>query len=304
MTFALSTVAYQDQRLACLEVEGRYFPLARMAADAGELALPIDLIGIFQAWSVHFPTLERVAAHCRRTPDAALAPEQLTVVAPLQYPGKVLCAGANYYDHLQEMGVADLRKEAQRQFFFFKPPRSAVVGPGATVVYPRGSEMFDWEVELALVIGKPCKRLTMETALDAVAAYTVAIDFSARDFNMAPNTFYKLDWVAGKAQDTSCPLGPRLIPAAFLPNAQDLSLKLSVNGVLKQDARTSGMVFDIREQLVRLSNIMTLDAGDVLLTGTPAGVGFPKRTFLQPGDCVEAEIESIGKLAVTITEPQ
>lgn len=228
--------------------------------------------------------------------------ESAHLLTPLQYPGKVLCTGANYYDHLVEMGVQDVRKEAQRLFYFFKPPRNALVGPGSIVAMPLGTTMFDWEVELALVIGRRSKRLTLDNALDAVAAYTIAIDFSARDFNHAPDTFYKLDWVAGKAQDTCCPLGPWLVPAEFISDPHDLALQLSVNGDIKQDARTSGMVFDIREQLVNLSNIMTLDPGDVLLTGTPAGVGFPKRSFLHVGDRVEARIEGIGVLAVTIGE--
>jgi 2-keto-4-pentenoate hydratase/2-oxohepta-3-ene-1,7-dioic acid hydratase in catechol pathway len=152
--------------------------------------------------------------------------------------------------------------------------------------------MFDGEVELAAVIGKRARNLAMESALDA-----------ARDLNQAPNTFYKLHWVAGKAQDTCCPLGPRLVPAVFVGNPQDLALRLSVNGEVKQNARTSGMIFDLREQLVILSSIMTLDPGDVVLTGTPAGVGFPKKTFLKVGDRVDAEIESIGTLSVEIGEP-
>jgi len=224
------------------------------------------------------------------------------ILTPLQYPGKVLCAGANYYDHIAEMGVPDVRKEAQRLFFFFKPPRNALVGPGRTVRYPADSKMFDWEVELAAVIGRSARRLTMANALEHVAAYTIGIDLSARDLNRAPETFYKLDWVAGKAQDTCCPLGPRLVPAKFIRDPQDLALKLSVNGEVKQNARTSGMIFDLREQLVTLSAIMTLDPGDVVLTGTPAGVGLPKKTFLKVGDRVDAEIESIGKLTVEIGE--
>ena len=119
-----------------------------------------------------------------------------------------------------------------------------VVGPGAVVAHPLRSQMFDWEIELALVIGKRSRRLTLDNALEAVAAYTVAIDLSARDFNQAPNTFYKLDRVAGKAQDSCCSLGPRLVPAAFVRDPHDLALGLSVNGERKQDARTSDM--DVR----------------------------------------------------------
>lgn len=293
MSFALSTVEHTGKVLGCIEINDRFYPLE--SAGAG---LPGDLMTLFASWDKYFPMLQKLALQC--VPSDGLARSEVKVLAPLLYPGKVVCAGANYYDHLAEMGVADLRKESQRLFFFFKPSRSAVVGHEATVQYPLGCEMFDWEVELAVVIGKRSRRLTLDNALDSVAAYTVAIDLSARDFNSAPNTFYKLDWVAGKAQDACCPLGPRLVPAAFITDPQDLAIKLSVNGAVKQDARTSGMVFDIREQLVTLSNIMTLDAGDVVLTGTPAGVGFPKRTFLKTGDRIDAQIEAVGALSVVV----
>lgn len=297
MSFGLVTVERQGKSVGCITVDGRCHALASAPAALG---LPSDVMALFGAWDRHFEALQRYAASCR--PADGWPVDELRHLAPLQYPGKVLCAGANYFDHLAEMGVPDLRKQAQRLFFFFKPPRNAVVGHGAVVEMPLGTQMFDWEIELALVIGKRSKRLTLDDALDAVAAYSVAIDFSARDFNRAPETFYKLDWVAGKAQDSCCPLGPALVPAAFVADPQDLALRLSVNGEVKQDARTSGMVFDIREQLVTLSNIMTLDPGDVVLTGTPAGVGFPKGTFLKPGDKVQAQIERIGTLAVTIGE--
>lgn len=281
--FALATVESGGKAVACFESGGRFYPLGQ------------DLMSLLADWD--FRKVEALRA--RATTE--IKPER--VLTPLQYPGKVLCAGANYYDHIAEMGVQDLRKEAQRLFFFFKPPRNALVGPGRTVQYPRASKMFDWEVELAAVIGTRARNLAPENALDAVAAWSIGIDLSARDLNQAPNTFYKLDWVAGKGQDTCCPLGPRLVPAAFVGNPQDLALKLSVNGEVKQNARTSGMIFDLREQLVLLSSIMTLDPGDVVLTGTPAGVGFPKKTFLKVGDRVDAEIESIGTLSVEIGEP-
>jgi 2-keto-4-pentenoate hydratase/2-oxohepta-3-ene-1,7-dioic acid hydratase in catechol pathway len=298
MTFALTTVESEGAALACVEIDGRLHPLADAPAEYG---LPADLMSLFARWDALQDALGRFAASCRDR--AGLDAGRARRLAPLQFPGKVLCAGANYYDHLAEMGVPDLRKEAQRLFFFFKPPRNALVGDQETVPYPADTRMFDWEIELAAVIGRRSRRLTMENAMDAVAAYSVAIDLSARDLNQAPDTFYKLDWVAGKAQDGCCPLGPRLMPARFVSDPQDLRMTLRVNGKTRQDARTGGMVFDIREQLVRLSSIMTLDPGDVLLTGTPAGVGFPSRTFLAPGDRIEAEIESIGTLRVAIGDP-
>lgn len=288
--YALATVEHQGRTHACIERDGRFLPLAQSG-------LPDTLVGLFGRWAELAPALERAAASA---PAGGWSASEVRVLTPLQYPGKVLCAGANYYDHLKEMGVQDLRKEAQRLFFFFKPPRNALVGPGKTVRYPARTKMFDWEIELAAVIGRRARDLALENALDCVAGYSVAIDLSARDLNQAPDTFYKLDWVAGKAQDTCCPLGPRIVPAALVGNPHDLALELTVNGETKQSARTSGMIFDLREQLALLSSIMTLDPGDVLLTGTPAGVGFPKRTFLQPGDRIAATIERIGTLEVEI----
>lgn len=286
MTYALMTVEIDGVATGCAEIDGALYRLS-------DLGAPATVAALFDDWP-------RWSKHLASAPKATALPAGLKVLAPLQFPGKILCAGANYYDHSAEMGVTDLRKEAQRLFFFFKPPRNAVVGPGATVRKPIGTKAMDWEVELALVIGKTARNVSEADAMSHVAAYTVAIDFSARDHNRAPETFYKLDWVAGKGHDTCCPMGPRLVPADGLQDAMDLALKLSVNGVVKQDARTSGMIFNIAEQIATASRIMTLDPGDVILTGTPAGVGAPKGTFLSVGDAVEAEIEGIGKLAVVI----
>ncbi len=294
-TWSLTTIAAPGGPLACVEYGGRLYRLEKSLARAG-LAGMSSVATLFADWP-------RVAAALDGLrPDPADSVDEATRLAPLLYPGKILCAGANYYDHCAEMGVTDLRKEAQRLFFFMKPPRNAVVGGGATVRKPLDTKAMDWEVELAAVIGRTARAVRVEEALSHVAAYTVAIDFSARDLNRAPETFYKLDWVAGKAHDTCCPMGPRLVPAAAVGDPHDLALRLSVNGAVKQDARTSGMIFSIAEQIATASRIMTLDPGDVILTGTPAGVGAPKGTFLSVGDRVVAEIETIGTLDVTIIE--
>lgn len=298
MTYALATIEHQGRELACLEVKGRYLPLTSLPSGAG---LPATIVDLFDDWPRYQLMLEQSAA--TSPAGAGIAASEVRVLAPLRYPGKVLCAGANYYDHLAEMGMPGAKKEDQRLFFFMKPPRNAVVGPGATVRMPLGTRAFDWEIELAAVIGKRARNVSVEEALSHVAAYTVSIDFSARDHNRAPETFYKLDWVAGKANDTCCPIGPRLIPASAIGNPQDLALKLWVNGELKQNGRSSQMIFGIAEQIAIASRIMTLDPGDLLLTGTPAGVGVPKQTFLKVGDRVDAEIEGIGTLSVSIQEP-
>jgi 2-keto-4-pentenoate hydratase/2-oxohepta-3-ene-1,7-dioic acid hydratase in catechol pathway len=294
-SWSLTTIAAAGGPLACVEQDGRLFRLQAVLARAGVPGMT-SVAALFADWPRAAAALDALR------PDPADAVDQAPRLAPLLYPGKILCAGANYYDHCAEMGVTDLRKEAQRLFFFMKPPRNAVVGPGATVRKPLDTRAMDWEVELAAVIGRTARAVSVADALSHVAAYTVAIDFSARDLNRAPETFYKLDWVAGKAHDTCCPMGPRLVPAAAVADPQDLALKLSVNGAVKQDARTSGMIFSIAEQIAVASRIMTLDPGDVILTGTPAGVGAPKGTFLSVGDRVVAEIEKIGSLDVTIME--
>ncbi|MBL8661383.1 MAG: fumarylacetoacetate hydrolase family protein [Candidatus Odyssella sp.] len=302
MTFALATAEIDGRPEACLQTGGKLYPVAAAAARLGLHGLGGNLVALFDEWDKSFAALSALAA---KAPGACadLARGSAPLLAPLRYPGKVLCAGANYYDHIAEMGVQDTRKEAQRLFFFFKPPRNAVVGPGRTVRMPLDTKAMDWEIELAAIIGRPARAVSEKDAMAAVAAYTVAIDFSARDLNRVPESFFKLDWVAGKANDTCCPMGPAVVPAAFLEDPQDLPLLLKVNGETKQNARTSGMIFSIAEQIAKLSRIMTLDPGDVVLTGTPAGVGAPKSTFLKVGDKVDATIDGIGTLSVEIMPP-
>ena len=295
--WALATIS-ADAPVACIEVAGRPYRLATALPRVGHAPVS-GLIALFADWPRAHAALSAIA----RAPDAADIVPEGPRLAPLLYPGKILCAGANYFDHLAEMGMPGAKKQDQRLFFFMKPPRNAVVGEGASVRMPIGTNAFDWEVELAAVIGTRARNVSVDAALAHVAAYTVAIDFSARDHNRAPETFYRLDWVAGKANDTCCPLGPRLVPAQAIADPQDVGLKLWVNGALKQDGRSTDMIFTLAEQIATASRIMTLDPGDVLLTGTPAGVGAPKKTFLAVGDRVDAEIEHVGRLSVTIQPP-
>jgi 2-keto-4-pentenoate hydratase/2-oxohepta-3-ene-1,7-dioic acid hydratase in catechol pathway len=293
--WSLATFAQGDQAVAALEVGGVAYRLAPSLARVG-LAGQDSVLGLFSDWARSLSALNAAASQVQ-------AADQITAasrLAPVLYPGKILCAGANYYDHLAEMGMPGAKKEDQRLFFFMKPPRNAVVGEGKTVHMPINTQAFDWEVELALVIGKTARNVSVEQALSHVAAYTVAIDFSARDHNRAPETFYKLDWVAGKGHDTCCPMGPRLIPAHQFGDPQQAALKLAVNGALKQNGHAKDMIFSVAEQIATASRIMTLDPGDVLLTGTPAGVGVPHKTFLSVGDQVDADIEGIGRLSVAI----
>ena len=293
--WALATLESDGKPVACIERDGVCYRLAPSLARVGLGGID-NVAALFGDWERARAALD-AAAQKLDPADKVVGTRRL---APLLYPGKILCAGANYFDHLAEMGMPGAKKEDQRLFFFMKPPRNAVVGEGPTVHVPIGTKAFDWEIELALVIGKAARNVSVATALDHVAAYSVAVDFSARDHNRAPETFYKLDWVAGKANDTCCPMGPRLVPAAVIPDPQNIGLKLWVNDELKQNGRSTDMIFTVAEQIATASRIMTLDPGDVLLTGTPAGVGVPKQTFLRPGDRVDAEIENVGRLSVTI----
>jgi 2-keto-4-pentenoate hydratase/2-oxohepta-3-ene-1,7-dioic acid hydratase in catechol pathway len=227
------------------------------------------------------------------------------------YPGAIFCAGANYRDHAEEMArVAgtplekDQRELGLSPWHFIKTARASVVGPGAAVKLPAFSKMVDWEVELAAVIGRPAKDVPVERALAHVAGYTVAHDVSARDVGRRPHlpdaSPFKTDWLSQKCFDGSCPLGPWITPARDIKDPQALAMKLWVNDELMQDSNTSRMIFSTAEQIAQLSTRVTLWPGDLVLTGTPAGVGMARRRFLKAGDTVRLWIDGIGELRHTM----
>lgn len=219
------------------------------------------------------------------------------ITAPLTYPGKVLCAGANYHSHVAEMGGAAADPAAE-PFFFLKPPTTTVIGPGDPVPYPSAaSTLLDWEVELGVVLGHRVRDLEPEEVHRHIAGYVGANDLSARDRIARPDAVsphFVYDWLAQKGQDGFCPLGPGIVPAWLIGDPQRLQLRLSVNGVLKQDTSTSDMIVPIDRLVAAASRLGTLEPGDVILTGTPAGVGMPRSEYLSPGDTVRIEIEGIG----------
>lgn len=236
---------------------------------------------------------------------------EATLHAPLLYPGAIYCAGANYADHVAEMARAqnlplpqDPRALGLKPWFFMKAPRACVVGPLSRVARPRGCQKLDWEAELVAVIGRPARNVPVEKALGYVAGYTIADDLSARDLSrrsaLPPGNPFHFDWTAHKGFEGSCPLGPWITPAAEVPDPQRLAIRLWVNGALKQDSNTSRMIFSAAEQISHLSSLATLYPGDLVLTGTPAGVGAGRNEFLQPGDRVEIEIEGLGRLEHSI----
>lgn len=232
------------------------------------------------------------------------------LLAPIPQPATILCAGANYADHAAEMARAhnrpppvDPHELGLRSWHFIKLGR-CVTGPDATVTLPRHSNKVDWEVELAVVIGKTARNISETNALDYVAGYTVANDLSARDLGrrtQLPDTSsFKNDWVAHKCFDGACPLGPWITLARDIPDPHTLAIGLDVNGVEKQNSNTRELIFNVNEQIVDITGRMTLYPGDVILTGTPAGVGNGRGEFLQPGDKVRCYVEGIGDLNNTM----
>lgn len=221
-----------------------------------------------------------------KTSDVELLP-------PILEPQKILCVGLNYKGHCDEQ-----KKEYPKEPMFFSKFASTLVGPTGNVIAHEISNQIDWEVELAVVIGKKAFHVSRENAFDYVFGYTAAQDISARDWQKQRNGG---QFLIGKSMDSFCPLGPAVVHKSAL-NPSDLTIKCSVNNVLKQCGKTSELIFDIQDIIHLVTQSITLLPGDIILTGTPGGVGMHRNPpeFLKPGDVIESEIEGIGKLINTV----
>ena len=227
---------------------------------------------------------------------AAHALSEVRLFAPIPRPRKnVVCLGLNYAEHARESARARGREASTLQDpLFFTKATTTVNGPhGKIVIDPAVSTEIDWEVELAVIIGKPGKNISEAAALSHIFGYTVLNDVSARDIQSRHKQFFK-----GKSIDGYCPMGPWIVTADEIPDPQQLTVRLRVNGVTKQEDITSNMLFGVRSIIAILSLGMTLEAGDIIATGTPSGVGFARNPpeFLQPGDVMETEVEGIGTM--------
>lgn len=236
----------------------------------------------------------------RAAVDGGLLPEidaeGLRVGAPLARPGKVVCVGLNYRDHAAETKAA----VPGRPVIFMKDP-GTVVGPYDEVLIPRGSVKTDWEVELAVVIGRRARYLDgPDAARDVIAGYAISHDVSEREFQLE----YSPQWDLGKSCETFNPLGPWFVTADEVADPQNLGLRLSVNGVKRQDGNARDMIFPVAHIVSYLSQYMVLEPGDVINTGTPAGValGLPGTPYLRPGDTVELEIDGLGSQRQTFAQ--
>jgi 2-keto-4-pentenoate hydratase/2-oxohepta-3-ene-1,7-dioic acid hydratase in catechol pathway len=229
-----------------------------------------------------------------------------TLLAPIRWPRKVICAGVNYGRHIREMG-GEIPAEGWKPFFFLKPPTTTVIGPAdAIIVHSPETARYDWEAELAVVIGVGGRDIALEDALAHVAGYCVANDVTARGHHKrqaVPADAFVYDWFASKSVDGSLPLGPGITPAFQVPDPQDLRLRLWVNGELQQDESTSDMICTVAELICAASEVVTLEPGDVIPSGTPAGVGAGRGLYLRHGDVVRTTIDGLGTLHNPVIDP-
>ncbi|MFB9528224.1 fumarylacetoacetate hydrolase family protein [Nonomuraea roseola] len=224
----------------------------------------------------------------------AIDAEGLRVGPPIARPGKIVCIGLNYSDHAAETGATPPTEPV----VFMKAPNT-VIGPDDEVLIPRDSVKTDWEVELAVVIGETCRYLeSREEALTKIAGYAISNDVSEREFQLERGG----QWDKGKSCETFNPLGPWLVTADEVGDPQDLGMRLWVNGELRQNGNSKNMIFDVAEVVRYLSRFMVLEPGDVINTGTPAGValGLPGQPYLKSGDVIELEIDGLGRQRQTV----
>ncbi len=255
--------------------DNRRIDASSFGEDYTEFFFATDGLARLQAWA---------DANASSAPEIG---EEVRLGAPIARPSKIICIGLNYSDHARETNAPT----PSEPIVFFKAT-SSLVGPNDDLVIPKNSEKTDWEVELAVVIGKKTSYVSEDEALDYVAGYTLHNDYSERAFQLERGG----QWVKGKSADTFAPLGPYLATQDEVANVHNLRLWLTVNGEKKQDGHTSNLIFKVPFVVSYLSQFMTLLPGDVISTGTPAGVGlgFKPPQYLKPGDVVELGIEGLG----------
>lgn len=284
----------------------------RQGRRGGALVGVGSILLLLEDWDTNFEALCLMAdfAAAGSAPDTAMVDAAaVRYMPPILRPGKMIYAAANYGDHIREMlnvsrtesseerdNMLDRDKARVRPYSFLKAP-SALVGAHDDIVIPADSTKVDWEVELAMAVGRRTKRIAAADAMNCIAGFMTTNDVSARDWNMRDDwPSLRSDWLGGKSHDTFAPMGPYFVPRAFVPDPLNLRLTLKVNGETKQDGNTGDMVFSPGEQIEFASDMITLEPGDVLSTGTPAGVGHGAGTYLQPEDVVETEVEGLGAM--------
>lgn len=249
-------------------------------------SLPTEMIAFLNA-GVHALQLARQAVDAAPA-RAPLLEEDVHLLAPVPYPGKIICLGHNYNDHMGQGNEVPPEHPT-----FFCKTANTIIGPGQPIVLPKISQQVDYEAELAVVIGRSARRVSQERALDYVAGYTIFNDVSARDVQKRSS-----QWMLGKSFDTFGPLGPALVTTDEIPDPHALELSLFLNDLERQHTNTRHMIFSVPRLIAELSEVMTLEPGDVISTGTPAKIngGPDAPLFMKPGYTVRICIERIGEL--------
>jgi 2-keto-4-pentenoate hydratase/2-oxohepta-3-ene-1,7-dioic acid hydratase in catechol pathway len=300
--FGLTTVRFGEGEALAVLSAGRVLPLSRAASAAGLPAssVPATMRAALTEWGRWCDLAAAAAAEPGR--DGWADADSVEFCPAITDPPNVYCAGANYHDHVREMGAA--APDAGRgQPFHFLASTASLNGHGRPVTRPAGCTQFDWEVELALVIGRRAEHVPAEAAMSVIAGYTVANDLSLRDLARRDDTPFYPDWISSKCYAGCLPLGPAIVPASQVADPMNLSLSLTVNGETRQSSSTSEMIYSIARQIEFLSHVMPLLPGDVIATGTPAGTAAKWGRYLQPGNAVVAEIEQVGRLATRVVAP-
>ncbi len=256
----------------------------RASAEAAGLSAPQTARELIAAGHAG---LAEVRAVLEAAGDSVVT-QEIRYAPPVTDPDKLVCVGANYRKHCEEAGLP-----VPDQPIYFAKYRNSLAGHGDNVALPAAAQKFDYEVELVVVIGRRARRVSTQDALDHVFGYATGNDLSARDLQMRTP-----QWMYGKAIDGFAPLGPYVVTADEVPDPQDLDLRLWVNGDLRQESTTKDMVFSVAELVSDLSQIMTLEPGDLIYTGTPEGVvlGLEDQVWLRPGDEVACEVGGLGRL--------
>lgn len=274
--------------------------------DFGEISnfpLPIDMLDLID---MGFEIIEEITEIIKETREVDFQEigyelDEVTILAPIQRPRKnIIGIGLNYTEHVAESArtLDTTGKLPQKPIIFSKPP-TTVTGPNTNILLnPRLTQQLDWEVELGVVIGKDGKYVPKEEAMNYVFGYTVINDISARDCRREGQ------WIVSKGQDTFAPMGPYIVTKDEITNPHNLNLSLKVSGVEKQNSNTKYMLFNINDLIEDLSTVFTIEAGDIIATGTPSGVGAGRnpQEWLQDGDVVEATVEGIGTIVNTVKE--
>jgi 2-keto-4-pentenoate hydratase/2-oxohepta-3-ene-1,7-dioic acid hydratase in catechol pathway len=331
-SYRLATFENRGYPHVGVEIEGRMLELGQAYEHLKRATGHRDLfkarhdhtmLDVMEEWDVFLPIFDRLVEYFapKLRDKAATFPflyahEEIKFLPPIVHPNKVLNAAANYYDHALEMGAAAPDHDKHEPYFFYKGSSHTLIGHGDTIVLPPRTKFVDYEAELAVIIGREAKNVPVEKALDYVAGYTCYNDVSGRDVMRRKGESFDYDWFSCKGNDTFAPIGPYIVPRKFVPDPQKLAVKCTVSGELMQDTNTKHMVFNAAEQIAYISSITTLSPGDVIATGTGAGVGMAKNItvkfgemhkvlenmfagkarMLRPGDTVVVEVEGLGRL--------